>query len=524
MNSIVLVSLGANRKQYPYQQHMTYVTSPGIRYVKAILQNNGFKTEIIDQPDENLDLDDIIKRIKNLDPDAVLFNQFFSTRKHVRNIIDTLQKKYVIGIGGHDVTLQADYLSNDELQSMYRDVDFLWRGEAESGLAEYLNAFQRTGKLSIVDNRQNRVQDLDTLPILSHDDYSGEIGFIVTARGCFSNGCDFCSTSRFYPDGWRCRSTKHVEQELLNLKKNNKNYIVVFDDNFFGFNNESMERGASIIDRCRELDIKIVFLMASVNQVNDLKEKGYLERFRGTLNNVLLGIENVNEKALNVLGKRCNIKNHERSASTAIEALHSHGISMMLGYINFNPFSTLEELENNARFLHENHYQAAQFQYLSKKMQLFEGTRFFDNYMKDNDLSGNMILDAEYIYDFKDTRVGNAASIIKLVQNEAVLFDCIDLEVSTLLHMNQLQDGDFGVEYAAFRKDVSDMNFEFFMKLLYLCKNDGSAVVGIIGLLNNYKDKYKKNIGRAKELYLKIFENSRYKLLEPAEYVSKIDA
>lgn len=63
MNKIALISLGACRKEYPYQQHMTYITPPGIRYVKAALSNYGFNVRIIDQPNENILDEDIIERI-----------------------------------------------------------------------------------------------------------------------------------------------------------------------------------------------------------------------------------------------------------------------------------------------------------------------------------------------------------------------------------------------------------------------------------------------------------------------------
>ena len=522
MNKIALISLGACRKEYPYQQHMTYITPPGIRYVKAALSNYGFNVGIIDQPNENILDEDIIERIKAFNPEMVLFNQFFSTRSQVRKIISSLGNKYAIGIGGHDVTFQVDYLSESSLREQYRGVDFLWRGEADRGLAEFIDGYKRPGSLSIIDNRPNRVQDLDSLPVLPHDDYNGEIGFIVTSRGCFSNGCDFCSTSRFYPDGWRYRSFEHVERELLNLKKNNRKFIAVFDDNFFGFTDESLERGAAIINKCRDLDLKIIFLMASVKQVADLNDRGYLGSFRGTLNNVFLGLENIDDNALRVLGKRCNVNTYKNLSATAIDALDANGISMFLGYINFNPFSTLEELENNARFLHENHDQASQFLYLSKKLQLFEGTRFFDNYVRDNDVSADGISGAEYLYDFKDRRVGRVSSIIKLVQNETMMFDCVDFETSTLLYVNQLQNGKYGKEYASLKKEISNNNFEFFMKLLDLCGKDDSNAVDVFDLLGDYKEKFKKNIGRTKDLYVKIKENSQYVINEPVEHVERV--
>lgn len=520
LHKVVLVSTGISRREFPYLPNFMYAPSPGIYYINAILRDNGFETTIIDQANENLPNDAISSRVIEEEPDIVLFNQFCKTRDRIKTIVSELPEKYIIGVGNHDATFHSRSLSPEDFIEQYKHVDFVWQGEAENGLAEYLKNFKREKYPLPIDNIGNRVRDLDTLPVLKHGEYGGDTGFLVTSRGCMSNGCDFCTTPQLYRDGWRARSAEHVEEELENLKNSGKRFIFVFDDNFLGFSERDLDRGASIIEKCKELDMK-VFIMTTVNQIARAEELGYLSDFYGALTMVFLGVENGNEQALKKLGKRCNISQYRQLSERAIDGLYRNGISTYLGYINFNPESTLDELEDGAHFLFENNMQASNFHNLYNKLDLYDGTKLLEAFRKNNlhDITWKY---GEYKYEFADRGVGFLSNFLSMfVLDLTYVLDFLNYEASYLIYMNRLLESKTGKLFMKIRKEINENNYIFFSNAIELC-GESEPLGSLLEIMGDFKEKTKKSILEYKKLIPEILSNADYIIEEPLKYIDDI--
>ena len=515
---ITIVSLGVTRKEYPFLFNWLYITSPGIHYVTSALAEKGFEVSIINKVDENLTDNDVIDRLHALNPDMVLYNQFHSSREEIKKICSSLPAGAIRGIGGHDATFHSLSLSEQEFKEAYSHVDFVWQGECENGLADFIKNFRRGLAPVRINNMHNRVQDLDRLPVLKHDDYTGEIGFLATSRGCLSNGCDFCTTPGMYPDGWRARSVSHIADEIRNIKRTGRCQVYVVDDNFLGNTEKDLERGLAVIRLCKNNGLKL-YPMTSVQQILRADGLGYLSEFTGTVISVLIGVENGDPVALRKLGKRVNIENYREQCIRAVDALHRHGVFPFIGYINFNPETTCDELENSARFLYEDLGEAALFTYLYNKLGIFSGTKSFDRYMKGNKCSINS---ADYSYDFFDRETGIVAMLLDFVLDHIRIIDFLYYEATILFYMNQLMGTPVWKKYIDLKKTLNRQNYYFFINAVGIVRKN-KPFTEMIAMIGDFKTKVKQSVAEFKLLIPQIVSQSNYILREPLQYIDMVD-
>jgi hypothetical protein len=235
---------------------------------------------------------------------------------------------------------------------------------------------------------------------------------------------------------------------------------------------------------------------------------------------IFLGVENCDAGALGKLGKKVNTSRHGEESAQAIDALYSHGISPYLGYINFNPATTVDELKKSLVFLHENHFEASNFHYLFNKLGIYEGTQLYANY-KNEDFTIS-IADREYYYDFNDRRTAIVYSILKFAVNQTQILDFIHFESTHLIYMNQLQQNSIGKKYMNMKKRINDMNYEFFSNAIQIGQQEGS-LGDILDLVGDFKKKLSHAIRDYIMLLPEIISNSSFVLQEPLKYIEKID-
>lgn len=518
MKNITLLHLGISRKDYPFLLNWLYLPGPGIYYLNQVLRESGYNTTLIDKVDANLSINEICNLIRSEKSSIILCDQFFSTRRELRFVLDSLNEKSLVGVGGHDATFHSGSLDEKELRGEYRNVDFIWQGEVENGFTEFLGRFDKQEYPQRINNIPNRVQDLDSLPILDHRDYMSETAFLVTSRGCVANGCDFCTTPGMYPDGYRARSAEHVRAELEAIHRTKRWHVAVTDDTFLGFGRDGIIRAASIIEDASEMGLKM-FIMTSPQQILEANNCGVIQRFSDSVYKVFLGVENGDVKALKNLGKRIDSEKHLVYSIKAIDVLYNNGISPYLGYINFNPETTIEELENSAVFLHETHQEASNYHYLVNRLSIFEGTAVYDKY-KALGLEFSLNNDV-YSYSFFDPRINNIYGILKMVFELTQVCDFLHFEATHLIYANKLYGTDIGKRYEMIKRKLNDQNFDFFMEVIRLAgKKDPDA--SILNQISDFIERVNESIREYKIFFQEIIAASRLVLREPIAYVNKI--
>jgi len=516
---ITIVSLGTSRKENPYQPSYLYTSPAGLHYINVILRKQGFETTIVNQVTDNLTLEEIPGLILKANPDIVLFNQFHTTREKIKTVIQALPKTYIFGIGGHDATFHAlgliDSFSNPvntafhghpivlnpespDLGRYYKNTDFIWLGEAENGIADFLKSIRKQKSPLLAYNLHNRTRDLDSLPVLDHDDYRGETAVVITSRGCFKKGCDFCTTPQFYPDGWIGRSVDHVSAELANIKNQGKKHVCFFDDNFFGMDDASLARGRQILETCKAIGLKCM-IMTSVRQVIRADELGNFNDMAGTVTCAFIGVENPARTSLKKLGKKTSYDENKAMSVRAIDALMHNEIMPYLGYLNFQPETTMEELRESARFLHETNMEGAYFHYLFNRLELLEGTPLCSNY-KSSDRIKIEPETGKINYAFVDKKVAYYYAILNLISNNARQLDYYIYEAGQLIFANKLLKTPIGDEYLTLKRSINEFNYGIFMDTLIQIENEDST-----GAIINIMDRYKKDTETYMTSFNKLF-------------------
>ena len=516
--NISLIYLGISRREYPFLLNWLYSPSAGIYYLHAILSGDEYyNIQIINQPCEQFSIEEIITRIQDFNSDVILFTQFFTTRNDIKCIAERCHRDAIIGVGGHDVTLNCMMLSKEELENEYAHVDFIWQGEVENGFKEFIKSFKKSGTPVVVNNLNNRITNLNELPVLSHDDYDGKVGFMVTSRGCLKRGCDFCTTPLLYKDGWKARSVRHVFKEMEYLKQNGKTIVNIFDDNFFGTRKADVVRGIEIVKKAKDLGM-FLFIMTSVQQIYYVNDLGLLGILRGVVPIVFIGVENVSKSALEKLGKRVSPGSYHEKTIKVLSSLYSNGISPFLGFINYFPDATFNEILCNAKFLYENFGEAANFHYLTNKLNLLDGTLIQKRYIS----SGLKyhLNSSGYQYEYLDPKVGYSQYIFSLLQEYTRVSDFLLYEASTLLYMNQLQDDTVGKEFNSIKLKICRKNYIFFVDIINKIQNNMSFDA-IMDFVAQEKNTFTANLLLLKRYMAELLPVVKYYNAETAGFIKQ---
>jgi len=171
-------------------------------------------------------------------------------------------------------------------------------------------------------------------------------GTVLGSRGCYGS-CSFCPINDFYGANplWRGRSPENIHAEVTTLLPALAGkYIYFVDANFFGPGEAGQER-AEAIAACLEGEAGLSFGLEC--RVNDMRERS-LRRLAGAgLRDVFLGIESGSQDCLDRMNKRTTVEQN----IAAVALLRSNGIEPHVGFIMFEPDSTIADLRENVSFL-----------------------------------------------------------------------------------------------------------------------------------------------------------------------------
>lgn len=147
------------------------------------------------------------------------------------------------------------------------------------------------------------------------------------------------------------RSANNVVSEIERLiQEFDVGMFNFVDDNFFGPGSLGQKRVSTIADEIIKRNLDIVF--SASGRVNDVLAAGseILRRLKlAGLSNLFVGIESANDNALQRYNKGTTVKMNKK----AIDLLKELGINYSIGFIMFDPYTTIEELLKNVKFLRE---------------------------------------------------------------------------------------------------------------------------------------------------------------------------
>lgn len=323
-------------------------------YALAVARRAGWDTAYLDFTSSNPDAAAIAATILAEDTDIVLFHWVYSWghEELVRSILDLLRRESAAKLGAFGL---FPTLSRNRLLQFAPQLDFILAGEFEETLAELLSLFGGRRSIAALPGvvlgggtfvPRPLIADLSLLPV--PDDVGANLGYanlnIAASRGCYGE-CSFCFIHRYYGcSRRRTRDLASLERELgIRLSRRDIKSLYFIDPTFIGLGEGERERVREIGRMARRFGLPFGF----ETRVDGIDRELLAELADLGATSVFLGIESGCDSVLQRIGKRIDTEQIRRG----VRAVRESGMELNLGFIMFEPDSTLAELEENYTFI-----------------------------------------------------------------------------------------------------------------------------------------------------------------------------
>lgn len=332
-------------------------------YTAGMLASEGHEVEIIEGFLEGLDYQEIERRVKVFEPDMIGVHMVYHWQTD-KVLYDFLHKVKAERLSSY-ITAYGYYPTTDfeDVLLQCPDLDSVILGEPELTFAKLVKGIscqvclenmaglaQRDDSGTIVSRRRELVGDLNTLPFPVRTDAMFRLPEVNLqgSRGCYG-GCTFCYINPFYGQGsqWRGRTPENIIEEIDDLiAKHQIKSFYFTDPNFFGPGERGQQRALRLASLIKSRNIWFG-IEARVNDIHDETVNALVE---AGLNNILIGLESGSDRSLQRINKMTTVAQNEN----AIRILRKHGIEPSIGFIMFEPDSSLEDVRVNFEFLRRN--------------------------------------------------------------------------------------------------------------------------------------------------------------------------
>lgn len=334
----------------------------GLGYLAAVLKQKGFEVRIIDACFEGIPIEELLKQIKEYDPDIVgigCLTHILRSAIELAGRVKLLNNEIKIVMGGPHSTY--DY------QDLLRAgcIDQIVIGEGERTFPELCSAieqgaalegikgiaFVKNGEL-IKTHYRELVDDLDSLPfpareLVDFGQYIQSYGVleksvdVMSSRGC-TNRCVFCSSGHLFGK-WRTRSVGNIITEVRSLLKEYPGIksINFMDDDF------TADKGR-VLDLCATMKKEGLNTLnwVCLARVDQLDEENVSAMKSAGCVRVHLGIESGSEEILKNINKRISLE----QAKKAVRLLEGHKIEAYSFFMVGHPGETTLTIKKTVAF------------------------------------------------------------------------------------------------------------------------------------------------------------------------------
>ncbi|WP_054742432.1 B12-binding domain-containing radical SAM protein [Cellulosilyticum ruminicola] len=390
---------------YNHQMNVT-MDEIGMCLIAAVLREHGYEVKLMADFEEDVNYEEIIK----FKPDVIGFPVYQLAKKSVYNVsqkIKSLLPDIKVCVGGVYTTYNAEKMLKENAK-----IDFGLRGEGEETFLELMDKLsagedytQVKGitywKDNEIVNNEDRplMQDLDVLPFAARDimlEKKWKVAVISGSRGCNSR-CAFCATQLFWKK-WRGRSVTSIVDELEMLVKEYGIRVFNFIDSSFEDPYIDLRRMKAIAQEIIRRDLKISYFADVRAEFHKKVTPEIMELLiQSGLTAVCIGIEAGNNTDLKVYHKIAKVEDNIE----IINLLRKYKIRISPGFINFNPYSTVERLRENLMFLKEIGYPIKFF----SKLAIFKGTTIYHDVKNDGLITNGDKEDFSYVFVNKEVQL-----------------------------------------------------------------------------------------------------------------------
>lgn len=369
----------------------------GVAYIAGVLQENGFKTEIIDDFVVNIGMKGILDKIKDKKPKIVGISCLTPSANITFAIAREIEKfdKNIVIVSGN---IHASFFAEEILKS--QDIDIIVHGEAEYTFLEITKSILENRPINsikgisfkennIITHNQHipPIEDLDKLPypswellqikkynFLPYNIDSGRCISMLTSRGC-PYKCIFCSLP-YISKKYRTRKPLNVIEEIKYVEEKYKIRQIAFVDAIFSLNNDFGIKFCEEIIK-NKINKKISWICET--RV-DLIDKELIKLMRlANCKRILFGIESATEEILNDISKKYTLEQIKKSVQICKKAGIEVGGFFMLGL----PKDTKETCERTISFAKELDLDFAKFAITVP----FPGSKLYDDLKREYKLN-----------------------------------------------------------------------------------------------------------------------------------------
>ncbi len=386
----------------------------------AYLKEKGYNVKIIDEDIKDIDYTDI----KKFKPDVIGIHGYIKSLfdKALPEIKKNNPDTYIcMGLGQPDLNIK-------EVLKKYPIIDFAVYNEAELTWCNLLKCLEKNESLEKVKGliyRKNdtfivtepeELIDINTLPYIAlNPDHKKRMLNIQTSRGC-TNHCSFC-TMRSLQRKYRMKDVKRTVDEIEYFVREHKKTKVHFSD--YSFEDPNKNRLKALLQEIINRDLNVMlsgnfrpnFIKKIDHELLDLLLKAGFTR-------AFIGIEAANEQDLILYNKQSTVQDAHRIINT----FKWSGINTEIGFINFNPYSTLDSLRQNVDFL--DWYGYANFFNIKSTLGMFKETPIYNSIEKDLMTTDDL---GKITFKFKNPEVAKIHEFINYyfnyLRNEKIIQD-----------------------------------------------------------------------------------------------------
>lgn len=339
----------------------------GIAYLASEANEHGHKVQILDSWLERLGPDKVVKKALRKKYDVIGISPSMDSDLATIQIACLLRKNGyggLIVLGGYNATFEfRKYFIESNNQ-----IDIVFRGEADDIFPIFLDYLARNkdwanlpgivyreGKGFVVNRPAPQINDLDRLPFPQRSTIKYALKYntpihVSDSRDCY-NRCSFCSIGAFYNIAqgglrWRSRSPESIACELEYLQSLGVTMVKFLGDSFFG-GADWKKRTYRLCEEIEKRKIRIRFRIST--RANNVDEKLYLRLKKCGLFAVSLGAESGVQRKLDDYEKNTTVEQNIK----AVKILQKLGIYVQMGFILFDPWVTIKELNQEYLFLNK---------------------------------------------------------------------------------------------------------------------------------------------------------------------------
>jgi len=404
-------------------------------YAASMLNEKGHDVEIVEGYLDKLSYGTISNIVADMKPDIVGVHLVYHWQNDhaLFNFIDIIKKEGLVS----SVTAYGFYatISYANILKDHPTVDSVIIGEPERTFADLAEAAtfknytpcipglaMRDGFGGIRLQKPEPIADVDRLPFPVRTAAMNRLPEVnlLGSRGCYGK-CTFCYINSFYgtANPWRGRSPENIATEIdVIVAEQDRRDFYFTDPNFFGPGQMGQDRSMRIATLLKSKNVRF----GIEGRVNDIHEDTIGALVDAGLRHILIGLESGKDESLKRMNKLTTVAQNEK----ALAILRKHGVEPNVGFIMFEPDSSLEDLRINLEFLKRNDLLknlAVTANVLYHHQIVLEGTRAYHDLRKENRLALGPSSYEGTAY-FKNPEVAILADIMRQITN--ILFGRMD--------------------------------------------------------------------------------------------------